>query len=49
MIPSVHPSVRITNTAPNARHRGGKGCFALVLAPAVALVMAAKLARKRTR
>lgn len=46
---SRHASVRITNTDPNARHReGGNGCFGLVIAPALALVLTA-LIRKRTR
>jgi len=49
MIGSVHPSVRITNANPNARHRGSNGCFDLVLAPVVLLATVAMIFWKRTR
>lgn len=49
MIGDVLPSVRITNTVPNSRHRGGSGCFALALAPVVALAVTLTMIRKRIR
>jgi hypothetical protein len=48
MMGGVLPSVRITDTDPNARHRDSNGCFGLVLAPLVALATLL-LFRKRTR
>lgn len=47
MINAVHPSVRITNAPPNARHRDGGGCSMRLLAPVAALAAALLLTRKR--
>jgi hypothetical protein len=47
MIGAVHPSVRITNAPPNARHRDGGGCSLLVLAPVAAGLATLLFTRKR--